>query len=91
MTASPLQSGQSIIDKRHENMYTSSLPTATKYCSIHGKLFMGSLQAWCTLQSGYVPSPGGKSTLIEAPCDECMRLARRTFKAQFPNLYNPRT
>jgi hypothetical protein len=72
-------------------MFTSTLPTATPYCSIHGKLFLESLQTWCPLQSTHLPSPWGNPELTEAPCDACMLLARRTFKAQFPSLYTPMT
>ena len=72
-------------------MFVSTPSTATPYCSIHEKLFLESFQAWCSLQSTHIPSLGGKSQLTEAPCDECMMLARRTFKAQFPSLYTPRT
>ena len=53
--------------------------------------FSGILQAWCSLQSTHIPSLCGNPELTEAPCDECMMLARRTFKAQFPSLYTPRT
>jgi DNA-binding transcriptional regulator LsrR (DeoR family) len=42
------------------------------------------------LQSTHIPSLGGNPELTEASCDECMMLARRTFKAQFPSLYTPR-
>ena len=72
-------------------MFASTLPTVTPYCSIHRKLFLESLQVWCSLQSTHRPSLGGHPELTEAPCDECMRLARRIFKAQFPSLYTPRT
>ena len=72
-------------------MFARTLPTATPYCSIHGKLFLESLQTWCSLQSTHIPSPWGNPELTEAPCDECMMLARRTFKAQFPSLYTPMT
>ena len=51
---------------------------------------MESLQAWCSLPSARALSPDGHLNLTEAPCDECMALARRAFKAQFPNLYTPR-
>jgi hypothetical protein len=67
-------------------MFASQLPTAIQYCSIHGKFFVASLQAWCTLPSAHVPSLRGNPRLIEASCDECMALAHRTFKAQFPRL-----
>ena len=70
-------------------MFASTLPTATPYCSVHRKFFLEPLQAWCSLPPTHIP--GGHPELIEAPCDECMRLARRTFKAQFPSLYTPRT
>ena len=72
-------------------MFASTPSTATLYCSIHGKFFLESLQAWCSLQSTHIPSLCGNPELTEAPCDECMMLARRTFKAQFPRLYTPRT
>jgi hypothetical protein len=72
-------------------MFASMLPTAIPYCSIHGKLFLESLQAWCSWRSTNIPSSYGHPELAEAPCDECMRLARRTFQAQFPSLYTPRT
>jgi hypothetical protein len=71
-------------------MFVSTPTTATSYCSIHGKFFLESLQAWCSLPSTHVPSPSGNPELTEAPCDECMMLALRTFKAQFPSLYTPR-
>gem|GEM_PF-1746064 len=72
-------------------MFASTPSSATPFCSIHGKLFLESLQAWCSLQSTYIPSLCGHLELTEAPCDECMMLARRTFEAQFPKLYTPRT
>jgi hypothetical protein len=72
-------------------MFARTPSTATPYCSIHGKLFLESLQAWCSWQSTHLPSLGGNPELTEAPCDECMMLARRIFKAQFPTLYTPRT
>ena len=68
-------------------MFVSTLPTVTPYCSIHRKFFLESLQAWCSLSSTHIPSLCGNPELTEAPCDECMMLARRTFKAQFPSLY----
>ena len=69
-------------------MFASTLLTATPYCSIHRRFFPESLQAWCSLPSTHLPP--GNAELTEAPCDECMLLARRTFKAQFPSLYTPR-
>ena len=72
-------------------MSASTPFTATLYCSIHEKFFLESLQAWCSLQSTHLPSPRGNREVIEASCDECMILARRAFKAQFPSLYTPRT
>jgi hypothetical protein len=72
-------------------MFASTLFTATPYCSIHRKFFLESFQAWCSLPSTHIPSLCGNPELTEAPCDECMMLARRTFKAQFPGLYTPRT
>ena len=72
-------------------MFASTPSTAIPYCSIHGKLFLESVQAWCSLQSTHIPSLYGNPKLTEAPCDECMMLAHRTFKAQFPTLYTPRT
>jgi hypothetical protein len=81
---------QDVIYRRHENMFVSTPTAATSYCSIHGKFFLESLQAWCSLPSTHVPSPAGNPELTEAPCDECMMLALRTFKAQFPSLYTPR-
>jgi hypothetical protein len=71
-------------------MSASTPFTATLYCSIHEKFFLESLQAWCSLQSTHLPSPRGNREVIEVPCDECMMLARRAFKAQFPSLYTPR-
>ncbi len=71
-------------------MFVSTLSTATPYCSIHRKFFLESLQAWCSLPSTHTSSLCGNPELTEAPCDECMILARRTFKAQFPSLYTPR-
>ena len=79
---------QDVIYRRRKNMFASTLPSATLYCSIHRKFFLESLQAWCSLPSTHIP--GGNPELTEAPCDECMMLARRTFKAQFPSLYTPR-
>jgi hypothetical protein len=79
---------QDLISRRRENMFASTLPIATPYCSIHRKFFLEPLQAWCSLPSTHIPY--GHPELIEAPCDECMMLARRTFKAQFPSLYTPR-
>jgi hypothetical protein len=81
---------QDVIYRRHENMFVSTATTATSYFSIHGKFFLESLQAWCSLPPTYVPSPTGNPELTEAPCDECMMLVRSTFKAQFPSLYTPR-
>src|SRR5262245_24110670 len=72
-------------------MFVRTPSTATRYCSIHGKFFLESLQTWCSLQSTHTPSLGGNPKLTEAPCDECMMLAHRIFKAQFPSLYTPRT
>ena len=71
-------------------MFASTPFTVTPYCSIHEKFFLESLQAWCSLQSTHIPSLGGNPEVTEAPCDECMILAHRAFKAQFPNLYTPR-
>jgi len=76
---------QDLIYRRRDNMFASTLPTATPYCSIHRKFFLEPLQAWCSLPSTHIPCDHPE--LIEAPCDECMMLARRTFKAQFPSLY----
>ena len=80
---------QDLLYRRRENMFASTLPAATPYCSVHRKFFLEPLQAWCSLPSTHMPY--GHPELIEAPCDECMMLARRTFKAQFPSLYTPRT
>lgn len=70
-------------------MSASTPFTATLYCSIHEKFFLESLQAWCSLQSTHLPSPRGNREVIEASCDECMMLARRAFKAQFPRPLHP--
>src|SRR5262245_49039869 len=72
-------------------MFASTPSTAIPYCSIHGKLFLESVQAWCSLQSTHIPSLYGNPKLPEAPCDECMTLGHRTFTAQLPPLCSPRT
>jgi hypothetical protein len=72
-------------------MFVRTPSTVTLYCSIHEKFFLESLQAWCSLQSTHIPSLGGNPKLTEASCDECIMLVHRTFKAQFPSLYTPRT
>jgi hypothetical protein len=71
-------------------MFASTLFTATPYCSIHRKFFLESLQAWCSLSSTHYLALW-QSRADRSPRDECMMLARRTFKAQFPSLYTSRT
>jgi len=70
--------------RRRETMFASTLPTATTYYSVHGKLFIARLHAWLPFTRPQVTALFGNPELTEAACIECDALALRTLQAQFP-------
>jgi hypothetical protein len=68
-------------------MFASLLTAATPYCSVHGQLFIASLQVWLPLQLPPVHSSGDHPERTDVACPECDALALRTPKAPLPDFY----
>jgi hypothetical protein len=59
------------------------------YCSVHHRLYVGSLQKWIPFSDDQLLNLRIRSDeiFIEGTCSECVYLAKESIRLQFPDLY----